>query len=41
MALANLQDALATKFEIDTAQDLHEIKTTLPRLQAALVHTRE
>jgi hypothetical protein len=41
VALANLQDAFAAKFKIDTAQDLHEIKTALPCFQAAFVHARE
>jgi len=41
MTLADLQDVLASKFEIDTAQDLHEINTALPRLQTTFVHARE
>jgi len=38
---ADLQDALASEFEIGITQDLHEIKATLPGLQTALVHTGE
>jgi hypothetical protein len=41
IALADLQDVLAANFEIDTAQDLHEINATLPRLQTTFVHARE
>ena len=41
MALANLQDVLAAKFEIDTAQDLYEIDAALPRLQTTFVHAGE
>ena len=40
-ALANLQDAFAAEFEIDTTQDLYEIKATLPRLQTTFVYARE
>lgn len=41
MTLADLQDVLAAKFEIDTAQDLHEINTTLPSLQTTLINPGE
>ena len=41
MALANLQDVFAAEFEIDTTQDLHEIKATFPCLQATFVHPGE
>jgi len=41
MALANLQDALTAEFEIETTQDLYEIKATLPGLQATFVHARD
>lgn len=41
MTLADLQDVLAAKFEIDIAQDLHEINTPLPRLQTTLINARE
>lgn len=41
MVVANLQDGFTDEFEIDTAQYLHEIKTALPRFQAAFVHIRE
>ena len=41
MPVANLQDAFATEFEIDTAQNLYKVKTAVPCFQATFVHTRE
>ena len=41
MDLADLQYVFAAKFEIDTAQDLHEINATLPSLQTTFVHARQ